>query len=375
MRIVVVNKIVALLAIVLIGQSLPVLAQTQKLTIRGNNESAGTVLTVDQSATITVQATSDGVVLTLPDIDVRMRCLGEITSDGFCYLAADGISANLADEDNDGVVDQLDQCPNSDPNIYTDRRGCAEPAVTYAVTASAGAGGTISPNGVQQIAEGQRATFTITADAGYTASFGGTCGGAFNEISGSYTTRAVTADCSVTVTFSTASDASYCQNIPAGLEDVVSCSPSRNLDTFWLHEASFPRISGGLDIAPGRILSMPFKTRQSERDKGLFNITTNDPTLDSRDYYFHAWVSSAPGGPAVGGEFCEFFGDKAQTQFAWSQVPAEAAYRLCYLGPSEQVLHMNFEVKCFGPPRNGQCSTPPARAPFNYNFYLTADPT
>ena len=70
MRIVVVNKTVALLAIVLIGQALPVLAQTQKLTIRGNNESAGTVLTVDESATITVQATSDGVVLTLPDIDV-----------------------------------------------------------------------------------------------------------------------------------------------------------------------------------------------------------------------------------------------------------------------------------------------------------------
>ena len=285
MRIVVVNKTVALLAIVLIGQSLPVLAQTQKLTIRGNNESAGTVLTVDESATITVQATSDGVVLTLPDIDVRMRCLGEITSDGFCYLAADGITANLVDEDNDGVVDQLDQCPNSDPNIYTDRRGCAEPAVTYAVTASAGAGGTISPSRVQQIEEGQRATFTITADADYTASFGGTCGGAFNETSGSYTTRAVTADCSVTVTFSTASDASYCQNIPAGLENVVSCSPNRNLDTFWLHEASFPRVNGGLDIAAGRILSMPFKTRQSERDKGLFNITTNDPTLDSADYY------------------------------------------------------------------------------------------
>ena len=63
MRIVVVNKTVALLAIVLIGQSFPVLAQAQKLTIRGNNESAGTILTVDESATITVQATSDGVVL------------------------------------------------------------------------------------------------------------------------------------------------------------------------------------------------------------------------------------------------------------------------------------------------------------------------
>ena len=108
------------------------------------------------------------------------------------------------------------------------------------------------------------------------------------------TTRAVNNDCSVTVTFSTPSDAAYCQNIPAGLENVVSCSPSLNFDTFWLHEASFPRIAGGLDIPPGKILSIPFKTRQSEADTGIFNLTTNTTTLNSSEFYFHTWISSAP---------------------------------------------------------------------------------
>ena len=85
------------------------------------------VLTVDESATITVQATPDGVVLTLPDIDVRMRCLGEITSDGFCYLAADGITANLVDEDNDGVVDQLINAPILIPTYTLTAEGAQSP--------------------------------------------------------------------------------------------------------------------------------------------------------------------------------------------------------------------------------------------------------
>ena len=51
---------------------------------------------------------------------------------------------------------------------------------TFAVTPSAGANGTISPNTVQTIGYGQTTTFTVTPASGYVASVGGTCGGTLN---------------------------------------------------------------------------------------------------------------------------------------------------------------------------------------------------
>jgi hypothetical protein len=74
---------------------------------------------------------------------------------------------------------------------------------TYAVTASASAGGTISPSGAVSVASGATRTFTVTPSAGYSLSnVGGTCGG---TLSGStYTTRAITANCTVTAAFAQA---------------------------------------------------------------------------------------------------------------------------------------------------------------------------
>ena len=72
--------------------------------------------------------------------------------------------------------------------------------VTYSVTPSAGANGTISPNTAQTVASGGTATFTVTPNTGYTASVGGTCGGTL--VGNTYTTNAITANCTVTASFS-----------------------------------------------------------------------------------------------------------------------------------------------------------------------------
>ncbi|WP_222930736.1 beta strand repeat-containing protein [Allochromatium palmeri] len=71
--------------------------------------------------------------------------------------------------------------------------------VTHSVTATAGAHGGIDPAS-RTVADGATTTFTVTPDSGYTASVGGTCGG---SLSGStYTTGAITADCTVSASFS-----------------------------------------------------------------------------------------------------------------------------------------------------------------------------
>ncbi|MBH1962876.1 MAG: IPTL-CTERM sorting domain-containing protein [Comamonadaceae bacterium] len=69
----------------------------------------------------------------------------------------------------------------------------------FTVTPSAGANGSISPNTAQNRPYGSTAQFTVTPLAGYSASVGGTCGGA---LSGSiYTTEAITSNCTVSASF------------------------------------------------------------------------------------------------------------------------------------------------------------------------------
>ena len=68
----------------------------------------------------------------------------------------------------------------------------------FIVSASATAGGSISPV-TQTVSSGDTATFTLTADNGFAV---GTVIGCNGKVSGStYTTGAITADCSVTAAF------------------------------------------------------------------------------------------------------------------------------------------------------------------------------
>ena len=78
-------------------------------------------------------------------------------------------------------------------------RGVAlAPELSVTATASAGAHGTISPAS-RSVFDGGTTTFTVNADAGYTAVVGGTCGGTL--AAGTYTTAALATDCTVEVTF------------------------------------------------------------------------------------------------------------------------------------------------------------------------------
>ena len=69
----------------------------------------------------------------------------------------------------------------------------------YTVTPSAGAHGSIQPNTPQTVNHGATAQFTVTADPGYTASVGGTCGGTL--AGDTYTTNAITGPCTVEAAF------------------------------------------------------------------------------------------------------------------------------------------------------------------------------
>jgi hypothetical protein len=73
--------------------------------------------------------------------------------------------------------------------------------VTHTVTPSVGTpSGSISPSTPQTVNDGATTAFTLTADAGFHIdTVGGTCGG--NLVGGTYTTNAVTTDCTVIANF------------------------------------------------------------------------------------------------------------------------------------------------------------------------------
>jgi len=76
--------------------------------------------------------------------------------------------------------------------------GTTSQASTYSVSATAGAGGSISPTS-RNVTSGQTTTFTLTANAGYRIERVSGCNG---SLAGNiYTTGSVTANCSVTASF------------------------------------------------------------------------------------------------------------------------------------------------------------------------------
>ena len=69
----------------------------------------------------------------------------------------------------------------------------------YTVTPSAGTGGSISPSSPQTVSSGSTTQFTYSANSGYAFNaWGGTCGGSGTT---TYTTSAITANCTVTASF------------------------------------------------------------------------------------------------------------------------------------------------------------------------------
>ncbi len=91
---------------------------------------------------------------------------------------------------------------------------------TYTVTASAGAGGGISPSGTITANHGATPAFTVTPNPGYhIAGVNGTCGGSLNG--NTYTTNAVTGNCAVQANFAINA---YTVNASAGAGGSISPS-------------------------------------------------------------------------------------------------------------------------------------------------------
>ncbi|MDR0478573.1 MAG: hypothetical protein LBH31_01950 [Burkholderiaceae bacterium] len=165
-------------------------------------------LTASSSYTVTSSAGSNG---TISPLGQEMTAAG--TQRTFTVTPSSGYSAAVSGT-----------CGGTlSGNIYTTNPVNADCTVVasftsttsyYTITASAGSNGAINPTGLVITAAGTARAFTVTPNAGYSATVGGTCGG---TLSGNvYTTSPITASCTVVASFTPSTSAYYTVTVSAG---------------------------------------------------------------------------------------------------------------------------------------------------------------
>ena len=100
---------------------------------------------------------------------------------------------------------------------------CSAPR-QYNVTPTAGAGGSISPGSAQAVTYNASTSFTVTPSSGYGISTVSGCGGSL--AGNTYTTGAVTTNCTVSASFSPLPPSTYPIHIAASAGGSVVCSPN-----------------------------------------------------------------------------------------------------------------------------------------------------
>lgn len=351
------------LAVLLLLVPLFAASQTKTLTIKGSNDDPGDVIEVESTAEVGITVNADGIVLTMPGIDLRTKCLGDITASGYCFIAASGLPANTADTDMDGVPNINDVCPSTPFGSLTDRQGCAE--------SEQDDDGDGVPNGTDQCAntpsgavvdqfgcsndqqDGDNDGVTNALDqcantpVGQTVNAQGcslsqldTDGDGVSDADDNCpgTAGGATVDNNGCSEDQLGSSANYCANAPSG----VICSSAFNFDPFHQDNGEIRNI----EVPARTVLSVPFTLPASTTDYGTLQFTTADDAPTG--YAFRLWYSTTPGGTPLVGAGCDQLFDARGEKF-WSQNPSVTGGNvnpICALGNSERILYANFSVVC-----------------------------
>lgn len=306
-------------------------AANKTITIKGFSDDSGDTIELPDDAVIGVAVNDAGITLTLPDVDVRVRCLGEATAEGYCYLSAANGGAGL-DSDSDGVPDAVDECPGTGGSTLVNNVGCAN---SQQDDDSDGV-----PNGSDQCS---------ATPAGVAVDANG-CSDAqnFPDADGDGVTDAndqcPNTDAGVTVDStgcepdsSSPGSAAYCENTPTN----VVCSRTVNFDPWWGSTGERE-----VKIPNGKIVSMPFTVRAQDGDvfdAGYMQYTTNQ-TLPN-GYSWRYWYSATPGGAALTTGRCLSSYSQARDVPKWQQKKGlENSSISCHLGLTERILYLNYRI-------------------------------
>jgi hypothetical protein len=167
---------------------------------------------------ITAQAGPNGSVSCTPTIvDYNASALCTITADAGYHVATVMVGPTGGTASPVGAVGSY-----TIGNVTTDMTISATFAIdTFTVTPSGGTGGAISPDNAQTVNYNGTATFTVTPGAGHHVASVTGCNGTLSG--GSYTTGAITSNCTVTAFFDVDT---FSISAFAGPNGNISCAPS-----------------------------------------------------------------------------------------------------------------------------------------------------
>jgi len=285
----------------------------QQLTIKGSSSDDGDVIVFDDDTNIALSVSDAGIVVTLPDVDVRVRCLGVPTAEGYCLISANEPGAGTisgTDSDGDGVPDDTpDSCPNTPANSYVNSSGCT------ASQADDGGG-----------------VIVADADGDGVADSSDNCPSTANTSQADNDGDGVGNACDSTPNGPATSNGTYCADSAVPTRTV--CSSNRNFDNYWesLGEREYT-------IGVGEILVIPFTARASTVDSATFAYSTDMTNLFN--YSWKSWVSRVPAGSIVSMD-CYKSGSEARGNFTITQRPSEPDS--CNLGTAGGVYYLNYSV-------------------------------
>ena len=303
------------------------------LTIKGSSSDPGDIIEFPEGAKLDVAVGAESITLTMPDIDLRVQCLGTPTEDGYCLLEAGSGSGGGApsDSDGDGVYDGIDSCGNTPNNSIVSSNGCS-PSDSDGDgiynqddnCASTPSGSFVNASGCSSAQLGGGSNPDPDRDGDGTPDGQDEC-----PDDASNTCNDPDPDDPAPST------SDYCSN-PQRTN--VTCSRSNNFDTWYATSGENQKT-----IPSGKVLSIPFTTRDSTSDGIKLVYTTDNGPLLAQQYAWRSWVSQYPGGSTYGDQSaCFEGGSQARTSMSITQDPTVSG--ACKLPATKGTYYLNYRV-------------------------------
>ena len=296
-----------------------------QLIIRDNEGDAGDVIVLPEGAELDVAVNESGITLTFPNVDLRMRCLGEPTEEGYCLLEAGatggGSGVGYSDTDGDGVPDDIDLCFSTPSGSFVNSNGCPDTGGSNP-TPPTDSDNDGQPDGSDNCPNTANASQTDSDGDGVGDACDSTPNGSGGESGGGSGGGS-----------STPSTSAYCSNAQASN---VSCSTNRNLDN-WYQGTGDVRYT----IASGFILSLPFTTRASSSDTATLVYTTDTGPLPTSQYAWRSWLSQYPAGDLYDADNCYVAGSQARMNMTITQ---KSGVTGCKIPATKATWYVNYVV-------------------------------
>lgn len=343
----------------MLGMSVSEAQAAKSLTIKSSQNNETETLQLPDNATLDIDVTADGIVLTIPNVNLSVKCLGLASAPNTCTLTAGG-GTQSGDADGDGVPDGTDQCPNTVTGALTGSSGCSQDQQD-ADSDGVANGNDACPNtaaNAQVDANGCSDTQNQPSDSDGDGVPDSTdqC----DNVAGPATNNG----CPVTNNPDTSE---YCGGPEPGA--TVTCNATRNLDSIYAN-ASLEEYGFGSQ----RVLSLPFSTadKSGQTDVfGSFKLVTDEASLPAvvGGERVKVWISLNPAGQALPGDSCQSYLQEATATFRWSQFPANFVCQVAELNQARTV-YFNIAIAC----KVGEtgCTASTQYTPHNgYDFRLT----